>query len=200
MDKKSGQACRLWYRQPAKKWTEALPVGNGRLGAMVFGGIREDLLQLNEDTLWAGYTRDDNNPQAKDALASVRKLVFEGKYPEAQDLVESKMLGPYTQPYQPMGNLRISFPHTEEACAYVRRMATLALHPASPRCCCKAMTKQSICCRHSRPTGQTVRSVVCARVGDTLWISSGKKAHWQALVSGRTVGKILLCGMHTVAW
>src|SRR5580765_2205186 len=70
----------LWYRQPAKSWVEALPLGNGRLGAMVFGGVTNERLQLNEDTLWAGGPYDPVNPDAKDALPEVRRLLAERKY------------------------------------------------------------------------------------------------------------------------
>src|SRR5215471_894368 len=70
----------LWYRQPAAKWVEALAVGNGRIGAMVFGGINREQLQLNEGTLWAGGPYDPVNPQAREAIPEVRRLVFEGKY------------------------------------------------------------------------------------------------------------------------
>src|SRR6476646_10600762 len=66
----------LWYRQPAKVWTEALPIGNGRLGAMIFGGVSEERLQLNEDTLWAGGPYDPVNPDAKAALPEVRQQIF----------------------------------------------------------------------------------------------------------------------------
>ena len=62
----------LWYRQPAKQWVEALPVGNGRLGAMVFGGINNERIQLNEDTLWAGGPYDPTNPEALKALPEAR--------------------------------------------------------------------------------------------------------------------------------
>jgi alpha-L-fucosidase 2 len=62
-------AVELWYRQPAQAWTDALPVGNGRLGGMVFGGVREERIQLNEDTLWSGGPSEWNNPQARDMLA-----------------------------------------------------------------------------------------------------------------------------------
>src|SRR3954452_25457765 len=74
----------LWYEQPAKVWTEALPIGNGRLGGMVFGGVTSDLIQLNEDTLWSGFPRDNNNYEAINYLEQARKLVFEEKYTEAE--------------------------------------------------------------------------------------------------------------------
>ena len=70
----------LWYKRPAQKWVEALPVGNGRLGAMVFGGVPQERLQLNEDTLYAGGPYDPNNPNALAALPEARRLIFAGEY------------------------------------------------------------------------------------------------------------------------
>src|SRR5512135_1613012 len=77
----------LWYRRPARRWTEALAIGSGRLGAMVFGGINRERLQLNEDTLWGGGPYDQNNPEALAALPEARRLIFEGKYRDADQLV-----------------------------------------------------------------------------------------------------------------
>ena len=87
----------LWYRRPAQKWTEALPVGNGRLGAMVFGGVGRERLQLNEDTLWAGGPYDPDNTNALAALPEVRKLIFAGQYAEAQKLASDKMMAQTAQ-------------------------------------------------------------------------------------------------------
>jgi len=99
----------LWYRQPASIWSEALPVGNGRLGAMVYGGVETDQLQLNEDTLWSGQPKDWNNPEAKKYLPIVRRLVLEeGKYVEADDACKH-MQGPYNDSYLPLGNLYMKF-------------------------------------------------------------------------------------------
>jgi len=102
----------LWYRQPAKEWVEALPVGNGRLGAMVFGGIEQERLQLNEDTLWAGGPYDPVNPEARAALPEVRRLVFDGKYREADKLIGAKVMArPLKQmPYETVGDLLLQFP------------------------------------------------------------------------------------------
>src|SRR5688500_11103084 len=74
---------RLWYRQPAANWNEALPVGNGRLAAMAFGGVETERLQLNEDTVWAGERRDRINPEGARNLPEVRRLLFAGKPREA---------------------------------------------------------------------------------------------------------------------
>ncbi len=102
----------LWYNQPAQKWTEALPVGNGRVGAMVFGGVSQERLQLNEDTLWAGGPYDPVNPEAKEALPQVRQLINDGNYREASRLVRAKVLSkPISQmPYQTVGDLLLAFP------------------------------------------------------------------------------------------
>ena len=101
----------LWYRHPATEWVQALPVGNGRLGAMVFGGVTRERLQLNEDTLWAGGPYDPVNPEAHDALPEVRRLIFAGKYLEADHLIGAKVLAqPLRQmPYEPVGDLRLTF-------------------------------------------------------------------------------------------
>lgn len=106
---RGAEPLRLFYKAPARQWTDALPVGNGRLGAMVFGGAESERLQLNEATLWSGGPRDWNNPEAKSILPLVRKAVFEGRYEEAGTLCR-KMQGPYNQSYLPLGNLRLAFP------------------------------------------------------------------------------------------
>ena len=100
-------ALTLHYHKPASVWTEALPIGNGRLGAMVFGGVNEDLIQLNEATLWSGGPVDDNvNPKAYELLAPARAALRRGEYGRAADLVK-RMQGPYTQSYLPLGDLAI---------------------------------------------------------------------------------------------
>ncbi|MCJ7548525.1 MAG: glycoside hydrolase family 95 protein, partial [Anaerolineae bacterium] len=102
---------RLWYEQPAGAWVEALPIGNGRLGAMVFGGTKQEHLQLNEDTLWAGAPRASNNPGARAALLKVRQALFEDDFERANELCKD-MQGPFTQPYLTLGDLVLDF-HTE---------------------------------------------------------------------------------------
>lgn len=116
---------KLWYRRPAKDWeTQALPIGNGRLGAMVFGRVKAERIQLNEDTLWGGYFRDATNPQALAALPEVRRLVFEGKHFEAKALMLKKMIGiPSGVPsYQSLGDLHLEFAHTGTFTDYRRSL------------------------------------------------------------------------------
>jgi len=102
----------LYYTSPATKWTEALPIGNGRLGAMVFGGAASEHLQLNEGTLWAGGPYDPNNTNALAALPEVRQLIFDGKYDDAFKVVRDKMMAvPLGQmPYETLGDLHLDFP------------------------------------------------------------------------------------------
>lgn len=101
---------KLQYNKPASVWTEGLPIGNGRLGGMIFGGVEHEKISLNEDTLWSGYPKDGNNPGAKDALPKVRQLIEEERYVEA-DTMTRQMLGPYTQSFLPFGDLLLRFDH-----------------------------------------------------------------------------------------
>ncbi|HEV8282942.1 MAG TPA: glycoside hydrolase N-terminal domain-containing protein [Chitinophagaceae bacterium] len=84
---------KLWYNKPAAKWTEALPVGNGRIGAMIFGGVQQDRIQFNEETLWTGEPRDYNRKNAYKYLPQIRQLLFEGKQKEAEKLAEEQFMG-----------------------------------------------------------------------------------------------------------
>src|SRR5688572_31156248 len=113
----------LWYDKPASQWVEAAPLGNGRLGAMVFGGVPVERLQLNEDTLYAGGPYDPNNREALPALPEARRLIFEGKFQEAHDLVGARMMAnPIKQmPYQPVGDFRLEFSGHTEVSHYRRR-------------------------------------------------------------------------------
>lgn len=124
----------LWYRQPAEKWTEALPIGNGRLGGMVFGGTARERIQLNEGTLWAGAPYDPVNPLARETLARIRALVFAGRIAEAESLTDQALLGrPKGQmPYQGLGDLRLDFPLRGAVTGY-RRMLDLDSAVATTR-------------------------------------------------------------------
>ncbi|MGA2704754.1 MAG: glycoside hydrolase family 95 protein [Isosphaeraceae bacterium] len=102
------QLLSLWHARPAGEWLEAVPVGNGRLGGMVYGGVTTERIGLNEDTLWSGGPKDCDNPQAFKTLPEIRRLIFEGKYAEAHHLGK-KMMGPYTQTCLPMGDLVLTF-------------------------------------------------------------------------------------------
>jgi len=106
----ASDALTLWYRQAATQWTEALPVGNGRLGAMVFGGLGEERIQINEASLWGGSVHNYVNPDAHSRLERLRELIFAGRVAEAEKLT-GEMMGqpPLLMPYQPFCDLRLTF-------------------------------------------------------------------------------------------
>ena len=113
----------LAYDQPATRWTEALPIGNGRLGAMVFGGTEDERLQVNEGTLWGGRPHDYTNPEASARLADIRRLIFAGKVDEAEKLADAVMGRPkLLMPYQPFCDVRMHFPGHGQATAYRREL------------------------------------------------------------------------------
>ncbi|NBD26298.1 glycoside hydrolase family 95 protein [Paenibacillus glycinis] len=112
---------KLQYAAPARAWTEALPVGNGRIGAMVFGGVEKERIALNEDTLWSGHPRDWNNPRSKELLPAVRELIAQGKYREADQMCR-EMMGPHSQAYLPLGDLTLRFGHGDVYRDYVREL------------------------------------------------------------------------------
>lgn len=115
---------KLWYSKPATAWVEALPVGNGRLGAMVYGDPFHEIIQLNENTVWAGSPHRNDNRDAREALPDVRRLIFGGKYKEAHDLVNQKFMSRISNgmPYQTMGNLRLTFRGHENHSGYYREL------------------------------------------------------------------------------
>lgn len=119
---KSSNPFRLKYNQPAAIWEEALPLGNGHMGAMIFGGTAKERFQLNEDTLWSGFPRDTNNYEALRYLKKVRTLVNEGSYAEAEQIINSRMLGVNTQAYLPMGDLYIEHKGAENCSSYLREL------------------------------------------------------------------------------
>jgi alpha-L-fucosidase 2 len=112
----------VWFQKPAAQWADALPIGNGRLGAMVFGGIQHERIALNDDTLWSGYPRDWNNPAAREHLPVVRSLVLQEKNYQAADAECRKMQGPFGQAYEPLGDLLIDFNHGGNVTGYRREL------------------------------------------------------------------------------
>ena len=112
----------LWFSEPAKQWADALPVGNGRLGAMVFGGIGTERVALNEDTLWSGFPRDCNNPDAKNHLPVVRQLVLEKQDYHQADIECRKMQGPYNQAFEPLADLSLKFDHGDQVRSFRRSL------------------------------------------------------------------------------
>jgi len=121
--KSAARRTELWYRQPAAQWVEALPVGNGRLGAMVFGGVAHERIQFNESSVWTGEPHSYAHPGAYRVLPQLRELLFQGKQKEAQELAMREFMSiPLTQKaYQAFGDLVLDFPGTQDAGASAYR-------------------------------------------------------------------------------
>jgi alpha-L-fucosidase 2 len=112
----------IWFRQPAREWLQALPVGNGRLGAMVYGGAPHERLQLNEDTLWSGLPRDTDRPSPQDLLSEIRRLVLDEQDYHAAGALTRALQGPYNQSYQPLGDLYLDLAHADDIADYQREL------------------------------------------------------------------------------
>src|SRR4029453_13893358 len=118
------QQLKIWFKKPAADWNEALPVGNGRLGAMGYGSPKNETIQINEESLWAGNPKNDNNPRSRQALDSVRQLLFQNKNEEASDLGTRTMVAtpPTLRSYQAFMNLRINFSDEANVTEYRREL------------------------------------------------------------------------------
>lgn len=103
----------LLYRKPAGKWLEALPLGNGYIGIMIYGSLKKERLRFNDATLWSGYPKDYNSKRSLQNLEKVRTLIFEGKNREADIICERKMNGFYSEAYMPLGDIMLDFENTE---------------------------------------------------------------------------------------
>ena len=122
--KKQQAPYRLWYDEPAKEWTEALPVGNGRIGAMVFGDPLNERIQFNEESLWAGCKIDNNNPEALAHLPEIQKLIFENRYQEAYTMANDYLLGtpPNIRSYQTLGDIFLDYHWKGKVTNYQREL------------------------------------------------------------------------------
>ncbi|MCY3018539.1 MAG: glycoside hydrolase family 95 protein [Planctomycetota bacterium] len=121
----AADAPRLWYEQPAATWNEALPLGNGRIGAMVFGGTARERLQLNEETIWTGEPDKEEHYRCEGpkALPEIRRLTFEDKWSEAQALFGKAMVNKWWSKYQPMCDLWIESSGHDKAQDYRRELS-----------------------------------------------------------------------------
>jgi len=111
---------KLFYTKPASEWEETLPIGNGSLGAMIFGGAKKEHLGLNEESLWSGYYHDKNNHNAVKYLEKSREMILYGEYVQAEKLIQDNMLGEYNESYLPLGDLYFDFHHSENIMNYKR--------------------------------------------------------------------------------
>ena len=118
---------KLWYEQPAANWEEAMPVGNGRLGAMMCGAVKQETIWLNEDSVWSGKPVNRINPDAKENVPKIRRLIREGRIPEAEELALLSLCGtPNSQrSYETAGELYLQFKETGELRNYRDRKSVV---------------------------------------------------------------------------
>lgn len=115
-------SCVLWYNKPAEAWTQALPIGNGTLGAMIYGKVNEETISLNHDELWTGHPKDTVPEGAKAAFEKARALALDGKLRESQDVIESDFMSVWSQAYLPLADLVLSFDGSKRKSDYIRSL------------------------------------------------------------------------------
>ncbi|QHQ59530.1 glycoside hydrolase family 95 protein [Anaerocolumna sedimenticola] len=135
---------KLWYDKPSEIWEDALPIGNGRIGGMVYGGTAHEIIKLNEDTLWSGCPKDKNNPEAFKYMEQARKAVMEGDIDKAQELTDRHMLGHWTESYLPFGNLYLDFELPGEVLQYRRELDLKSALAATQFCCGETVYKREV--------------------------------------------------------
>ncbi|MBQ4354373.1 MAG: glycoside hydrolase N-terminal domain-containing protein, partial [Clostridia bacterium] len=127
---------KMWYRQSAMTWNEALPLGNGRIGAMVYGGAQHERISLNEDTLWTGKPVYYENPNAAEVFRKGRELALERRYVESQQLFDVEFTSPWSQIYMPLGEMRLDMEHSDEIENYRRELdIQTGIHTVEYDCC-----------------------------------------------------------------
>ena len=113
----------LWYDKPATHWLQALPIGNSHLGAMIYGDVKTEEIQLNEETFWSGSPYYNNSPESKEHLQEVRQLIFEGKEKEASNLIDQYFIkGPHGMRFLPVGSVKLAFHRKDDTSSYRRQL------------------------------------------------------------------------------
>lgn len=177
---------RLWYTAPAKEWEEALPLGNGRLGAMVYGGAEQEHIQVNEESIWYGGPVDRNNPNMKEQLPRIRQLLFDGEIAEAEKLMWHAMSGcPNGQhPYQTLGDIQIGFEGLGEVTAYERELDL-------ERALCRTrFTAAGVCYEREYFVSHPADCMVMRFTAD----QPGRLSFWAGLDRGRFFDGVKQCG------
>ena len=200
---------KLWYDQPAQAWTDALPLGNGRLGAMVYGGVAREEFQLNESTLWSGGPYQPTNDEALPNLEEIRRLLFAGRYADAQALADRhSMAKPVLQmSYQPAGNLFLEFQHEAVPGSYRRELdLETALHSVTYDLLGTGLRDDPV--RFFRETfvsmpdnviATRLTSSVPGAVSFELWIDSPQPGEWSAGDATRIEYSGVNFGKHGIA-
>lgn len=186
---------KLWYNQPSgETWENALPVGNGRLGAMVYGNVEEEIIQLNEHTVWSGSPNRNDNPAALTALPELRRLVFEGKQKEAEQLANKVIISKksHGQMFQPVGSLHLLFPEHKNYDNYYRELNIE-----------KAISRTSYTVGSVEYTRETLASfsdqvivirLTATKPGSISFVAKGSTPHTRARVITSNGNEVIISG------
>ena len=135
----------LWYDKPATHWLQALPIGNSHLGAMIYGDVKTEEIQLNEETFWSGSPYYNNSPESKAHLQEVRQLIFEGKEKEAHALIDQYFIkGPHGMRFLPVGSVKLAF-HRKDNTSNYRRQLNLGTALATTQYTLDGVTYRRTC-------------------------------------------------------
>jgi alpha-L-fucosidase 2 len=181
-------ALTLWYRQPSAQWDHAMPIGNGRLGAMVFGSVNRERIQLNEHSLWMGGRHDRNSPEALEYLPEVRRLLFAGAPLEAYALAERHLMGrpQRLQSYQTLGDLRLMFDHEEPLSDYRRELdLDTAIARVSYRAGAVRLTREIFASHPDQIIVVRLSAADGARFSTSVWIDRSQDATTQVVGNDR---------------
>lgn len=165
----------LWYKSPARSFSEALPIGNGRLGAMVFGGIPREKILLNLDTFWSGCKRGDEREIPEETIRKIQTLTLNEQYKEAEELTESSLLGDYNESYMPLGLLHYELDHTNSDCITdYKRCLDLerAVHTVSYKINNANVTSQVLASYEDNVIMIKIKVDPVSRIDMTLWLDS----------------------------
>lgn len=180
---------KLWYRQPAKEWEEALPLGNGRLGAMIFGGVVNERLQMNEESMWYGGRVDRNNPDAKKMLPQIRELIINGEISKAERLMKLALSGcpDSMHPYQMLGDIFLQFEGVDNYTDYHRELDLENAVYRQSFICSKTLYKREIFI--SKPDGVMVMHFLAEGNGKiNVTVSLGREKFFDGVKKAGTRG------------
>ncbi len=169
----------LRYKKPAKKWIDALPLGNGKIGVMVYGGTKSERLAFNDSTLWSGYPKNHDNPESLTYLDKVRELVFKNENHLADELAKEKLCGDYSEGYLPLGYIDIAFTGVKTSC-YERELdISRAIFKAKQR----ELEREAFC---SYPSNVFAYKIISQKPFD-LTITTTSKLHSNKIYDGKNI-------------
>jgi len=190
------QGLKLWYKQPSgNTWENALPIGNGRLGAMIYGNVDKETIQLNESTVWSGSPNRNDNPLALDSLAIIRQLIFDGKQKEAERVANRVIITKksHGQMFQPVGSLQLAFNGHDNYTNYYRELdIEKAKTKTSYTVDNVTYTRESLA---SFPDGVIVMRLTASKPGSISFIASFSTAQPKALIKTTTAKELTITGI-----